>query len=236
MKNSSWQKVSHAEDSRATVLLFPPTGAGAPAFRSARALQGVYDSWAYCPPGRGTRFGEPGFTEMEKFVEDTVATIDLDDSTLVVAGVSFGAALGFTVCAALEGRDVRVDRLVAICGVAPGNYVRTHTGWDLDSARARMIDYGLTPREVLEMEDADEIFVQPTLDDLLLADSYGGSGGVSLHANLTCVTASDDHLVPESEAVSWEKATQSTFKHLHLPGGHYAHADFGTKEWIDVLS
>ncbi|MFE4195528.1 thioesterase II family protein [Paenarthrobacter sp. NPDC056912] len=216
--------------------MFPPTGAGAPAFRSMAALQGEQSVWAYCPPGRGRRLFQPGIRDINEFVPSVIAAMEAPRGPLVVAGVSFGAALAFNICGALEARGVEVSKLVAICGLSPSSYVQGQEEWDMDSARNRMVEYGLTPSAVLELEDADDLFVRPTLDDLLLAESYGGAHAPPITAPIVCVAAIDDELVPPVEADRWSRATQSEFKVVHVRGGHYAHVEFGRDEWLNVLA
>ncbi|MES6838355.1 thioesterase, partial [Cutibacterium acnes] len=54
MNPEVWQRISSATTSCcSTVLIFPPTGAGAPAFQSMSVLEGDTTVWGYCPPGRG---------------------------------------------------------------------------------------------------------------------------------------------------------------------------------------
>ncbi|MEA5153825.1 thioesterase II family protein [Raineyella sp.] len=231
-----WQHVSDGDPALGTVLMFPATGAGAPAFRSMAALEGERSVWAYCPPGRGRRLLEPGIHDINEFVARVMESLEVPQGPLVVAGVSFGAALAFNVCAALEAEAAGAARLVALCGLSPSSYRQQEEGWDLGSARARMIDYGLTPPAVLEFDEAEDLFVRPTLDDLLLAESYNGTEAAPIAAPIVCVAASDDRLVPLTEADGWRRATTSDFNLIHVDGGHYAHTKFGRWEWLNVLA
>ncbi len=236
MKTETWQRLSEADSDSPTILVFPPTGAGAPAFQAMSVLEGAATVWAYCPPGRGRRLFEDGICTMDGFISQIISSIEVPPGPLVLAGVSFGAALAFVTTHALESRGVVVSKLVVLCGTSPSSYTVKSAGWDMEGARRRMINYGLTPADVLEFEDADTLFVRPTLDDLLLADSYDGAHAGPVAAPVTCVSASDDEIVPATEAVRWRDASSTACKLIEVAGGHYAHAGFGRKEWLNVLA
>ena len=236
MKTESWQRLSEADSDFPTVLVFPPTGAGAPAFQAMSVLKGAATVWAYCPPGRGRRLFEDGIRTMDDFLSQTTSSVEIPPGPLVLAGVSFGAALAFATTNALESRDVVVSKLIALCSTSPSSYTAEPADWDMESARRRMINYGLTPADVLELDDADTIFVRPTLDDLLLADSYDGAHAGPVMAPVTCVSASDDKIVPATEAARWRDATSTTYNFIEVTGGHYAHAAFGREDWLNVLA
>lgn len=60
MNPEVWQRISSATTSCcSTVLIFPPTGAGAPAFQSMSVLEGDTTVWGYCPPGRDNDYLNP---------------------------------------------------------------------------------------------------------------------------------------------------------------------------------
>lgn len=99
MNPEVWQRISSATTScSSTVLIFPPTGAGAPAFQSMSVLEGDTTVWGYCPPGRGQRLLEPGIRTMGEFVSKFRSSFDIPTGPLILAGVSFGAMLAVRSC------------------------------------------------------------------------------------------------------------------------------------------
>jgi len=110
-----WQRISSATTSCcSTVLIFPPTGAGAPAFQSMSVLEGDTTVWGYCPPGRGQRLLEPGIRTMGEFVSKFRSSFDIPTGPLILAGVSFGAMLAFVAAHILENDGIFATRLVAL--------------------------------------------------------------------------------------------------------------------------
>lgn len=237
MNPEVWQRISSATTSCcSTVLIFPPTGAGAPAFQSMSVLEGDTTVWGYCPPGRGQRLLEPGIRTIGEFVSKFRSSFDIPTGPLILAGVSFGAMLSFVAANILENDGIFATRLVALCGQSPKSYRGERERWNLERARQRMRSYGLTPKSILNSDESDDLFVRPTLDDLLLAESCCGNQLKQIHVPITCVSAIDDKIVSSEEAVQWREATSETYRLIEVTGGHYAHEGFGRREWLNVFS
>ena len=237
MNPEFWQRISSATTSCcSTVLIFPPTGAGAPAFQSMSVLEGDTTVWGYCPPGRGQRLLEPGIRTMGEFVSKFRSSFDIVTGPLILAGVSFGAMLASVAAHVLEDDGISVTRLVALCGQSPKSYRGEREEWNMERARKHMCNYGLTPKSILDSDESDDLFVRPTLDDLLLAQSYCGNQLKPIRIPITCVSAIDDEIVSFGETIRWREATSESYRLIEVTGGHYAHEGFGRKEWLNVFS
>ena len=77
--------------------------------------------------------------------------------------------LAFVAAHVLEDDGISVTRLVALCGQSPKSYRGEREEWNMERARKHMCNYGLTPKSILDSDESDDLFVRPTLDDLLLA-------------------------------------------------------------------
>lgn len=179
-------------------------------------------------PGRGRRFGEPLLQEMSAAVDaiadDIAESAGPEEQPLVLFGHSMGARLAYEVAAALMGRGIGVDLLVASSHAAPGCPSERDDArdWHLldDDALVEVLrDLGGSPPGVLESPEMRDIFLPILRADLrMLADAPPLE--VALDADVLAVAGRDEELSDEALR-GWGACTRGRFEARRLPGGHF---------------
>ncbi len=206
------------------LVCFPPSGGGASAFGSwvAEVAPDVTVA-AVELPGRGSRRTERPATDLHA-VAEAVAT-ELDDTAgtaqIVLAGVSVGGVVAYETCRRLRERGVAVSRLCVV-SVTPATYLRARpTPLSADEAREVVRRWGLTPAELLDHPDFDDVYLPVLHADLNLSDGYDGRVATPVDVPILAVAGADDRIVPADSMRGWAALTShADFRYEVLPGGH----------------
>lgn len=237
---SEWaRQICAGELLDADIVCFPPTGGGVTSFVGLRrAFAGVANVWAIEAPGRGSRLSTPPVLDFYEYVEAAARGIRPETGgKVILVGVSFGAVLALEAARRLHDTGSAVERLVTVCGRSPASYdVDAEEPPTMLSARRFVESAGLTPPEMLEIEEADDLFVRPVLDDLMVARTYRGASTQPVTFPITTASAVDDPLVEGEEAQLWRAQTTSDWQILKLAGGHYAHTAFTREQWLSLVT
>jgi medium-chain acyl-[acyl-carrier-protein] hydrolase len=215
---------------RPLVLCFPGAGGAPRTFRTwARTLGASFDLVTVQLPGRGARFAEPPWTDLQPLVQVLVATLtaELDRAPLAVAGHSWGAILAFEVARRLPCA-LQPALFIALGAVSPPDFPVTAPLSALpDTALVsalRLASPALAPL----LEDVE---VCATLLPLLRADlgmaeryAYDAREG-RLSADLFVVGAQGDKDMPRSALQRWSEVTTGPVTCQVLACGHFEVVD-----------
>ncbi|WP_438290220.1 thioesterase II family protein [Streptomyces sp. HUAS TT7] len=176
-------------------------------------------------PGRGSRFGEPGFASMEALVAAFLDEVPLSPAPFAFFGHSLGSLIAYEITRALRdaGRPLPA-RLVVSGYPAPHlRHVRVddplhHLPDDELIDRVAKIHGGI-PQEVLDSAELRELVVGALRDDYRVLETYSWRETEPLAVPITVFGGSADH--PREQLESWQQHTTADVTVRQFPGGHF---------------
>ncbi|WKU02943.1 thioesterase II family protein [Micromonospora sp. HUAS LYJ1] len=223
---SLWLRpVGAATDTGTVLVCFPPGGGGSMSFHPWReVLPPAVTALAVCPPGRGTRLGEPPVGTVAEFVDAVVEAIrQRRPRRLLLAGVSLGGLLAFETCRALEAADTPVGLLTVIAAVPPACYPGTPADRSPEAVGALVVEWGLTDPELLTHPEFAELVLPPVITDLQLGDGYDGRHATPVGTPVLAVAGTADPIAPPEVVRGWRAATTDRCTLDTVDGGHFLH-------------
>ncbi|MET8681500.1 alpha/beta fold hydrolase [Streptomyces sp. NPDC004647] len=182
-----------------------------------------------CPielPGRGTRFGEPPYTDPEWLVEDVLAGLEGRlDLPFVLFGYSLGSLLAFEAARRLEALGRAPVCLVVAAFSAPGPRSREEgegASFLPDAEfRRRLGELNGTPRELLDNDAFMELMLPVIRADFRIADTYVYRPGPPLGCPVVAFGGEDDAEFGMAEVRAWSRHTDAEFSLHRMPGDHF---------------
>ncbi|MFJ8311329.1 MULTISPECIES: thioesterase II family protein [unclassified Streptomyces] len=182
-------------------------------------------------PGRGSRFGEPGFASMEALVAAFLAEVPLSRAPYAFFGHSLGALISYEITRALRAAGRPLPARLIVSGF-PAPHHRHERASDplhrlsddeLIERVARI--HGGIPQEVLDSAELRELVVGPLRDDYRVLETYSWREAEPLPVPITVFGGRDDSIAAE-RLDAWREHTTGEVTVRHFPGGHfYLHAD-----------
>jgi medium-chain acyl-[acyl-carrier-protein] hydrolase len=218
-----WVRLRRRPSARGTLLCFPYSGAGAPAFRALAQLMGDdVEVAALTPAGRGHRLREPPAASVAAVASDALAGLAPLTPPFVLYGHSLGALVAFEL-ARQAARAIAVRHLVVAARGAPDVPVplpHVHTLPDADLVRV-MESYGATPQELLANPELLAAALPAVRADLALSEKYTPEPGALLAVPLTALGGSADGSIAPAAIDGWQRHTSGPFTRGTVVGGHF---------------
>ncbi|MFO1431955.1 MAG: alpha/beta fold hydrolase [Candidatus Competibacteraceae bacterium] len=224
---NQWITCHHpAKDACLRLFCFPYAGGGAQVFHAWRRL--LPPTIEVCPvqlPGRGSRIGEPAFTDLSPLIEVLgKALLPWLDRPFAFFGYSMGAVLAFELTRWLRraGRSQPVHLIVAAHG-AP-HLPRTCAPISRLSRQEFLegvLRYNGIAAELLAEEELMELMLPTLRADFSLLESYSYYSEPPLACSITAFGGWQDASVGFDQLQAWEAETATSF-FLHMfPGDHF---------------
>ncbi len=198
----------------------------------------VYKSWQkYLPPeievvpievkGRGKRYGEKLCDNMGEMVQDVFGQIrdQLQEGEYAIYGHSMGAVVAHEICYKIIEEELPTPLHLFLSGrQAPhcpkDEEEKTYLLSD-DKFRAKLVDYGGTPTEVLENDELMKIFVPILRGDFKVCDTYKHQKqNYKFDFGITIMTGLEEDL-SEEQIEGWQIYTGKKLNNHRFPGGHF---------------
>jgi pyochelin biosynthesis protein PchC len=217
-----WRQAVPRPDATATLLCFPPAGAGASTFRGWAARLPRVDVLGVQYPGRQDRFGEPCAEAMAELADPLAAAVAAElTGPVAFFGHSMGAVVAYEVARRLPA-EFDLARLVVSAHAAPTAPRTSRPEADTDEAVLAYLR-GLGGANVAMLDDPDlrELTLPMVRADLRLLGRYEHAAGPPLTCPVTAVVGRSDHTTSAVDAAGWAARSTGPFDLVALPGGHF---------------
>jgi surfactin synthase thioesterase subunit len=221
---SQWAVCRARRPEAATRLYCFPHSGGAPGeyVRWADDLSGV-EVWGIQPPGRGSRFDEPAFTEMTPLVEAIVDQVPFR-APFAFFGHSLGALVAYEVTCALRSRGYPQPERLLLSACAPPHISPTRPPLrelpDADLVDAIDERFGGLPAAVRDEPELLGLLLPAFRADFTVFEMYQHQHHAPLTQPMLVFGGDQDRLAPEQLA-QWGTYTTGTFDLRMLPGRHF---------------
>ncbi|MFB9330269.1 thioesterase II family protein [Paenibacillus aurantiacus] len=214
--------------------LFCLPHAGGSAMIYARWLETVDPAIKLVPlelPGRGTRFKERPYESIGPLVEELrrkVSQQNAGGADYALFGHSMGALLAYELTRRIAECGERMPRHLIVSGLKAPQLI--NRAWEPLShlpdhqLKARLIEMGGTPQEVLDHEELMQLFLPIIRADFRLLDEYVHESKEKLEVPMTVLTGDQDRMT-EDEMLDWRELTNGHCELHTFPGGHFYIAD-----------
>lgn len=222
-----WFHRVHAEAApRLRLFCFPYGGAGHTVFLEWPRL--LPDDVQVCMaklPGRGPRFTEAAYDNVDAIVADLIEMIPaLLDVPFVLFGHSVGALITFELARELARRGQRLP----VCLIASGRAAPQvpYSGpllhqIDEDSLKRELRRIGGTPDSFLLNDEVFRAFLPMLRADFAVTERYEYRLGPKLPCAIHAFGGTDDPLVPPDSLQLWAEQTTESFTIRQFQGDHF---------------
>lgn len=208
------------------LFCFPHAGAGASVFKDwSNHLPPTVEMLAVQLPGRENRFSESLINHMPTIMNQLVEEFnEYRDKPLVVFGHSLGALIGYEFVKAVEDKyDVIPNHLIVSGARAPHLARFREPLSQLDDAILTDVlrRYNGIDNNIIENTELLELFLPIIRNDFSLIENYQYRKLSPLSSDILAFAGEADETVPCEQVEAWSQYTNSNFKFLIFPGGHF---------------
>jgi len=197
----------------------------------------IYNDWEtklsknieLCPislAGRGSRFTEKPYLNLEEAVNDVFSIVknDLSEFDYAIFGHSMGALLAYELIQKIQTKDKKLPLHVFFSGRKPVHIPKTEkfyrdmTVLEFEEA---VLSLGVTPTEIFKNPELKAIFSPLLLSDFTIAETFVDRPTiVPLPCNITALIGQDEEITRE-EAEQWKFHTTKKCDIHYIKGGHF---------------
>lgn len=209
------------------LVCFPHGGGGSQAFREwTHLLPSDIELLCVNLPGRGNRFAESNFEDMDALTSAVINGLGAyADTPFAFFGHSMGALVAYETARKLETAKLPSPFLViASAHKAPQVAPDDPAMYTLSDTELTQIVFGLgmVPAEALrERGFVEQVLLPPLRADFKLAELYDRGRVVALSAPILAMGGLADDQVNQSELGQWREATRSNFEVAMFDGDHF---------------
>lgn len=181
-----------------------------------------------CPielPGRGARFDETPYTNLEPLVDDVLGTItERLDLPIALFGYSFGSLIAFETARRLTAEFASTPACLAVAAFRPPSAPPPAEAASLlpdDQFRQRLRDLNGTSNALLDNEELMDLMLPVIKADFFVADTYVYRPGPPLDCPIVAFGSNDDPEVRADEILDWARHTTAGFTFHRMPGDHF---------------
>jgi medium-chain acyl-[acyl-carrier-protein] hydrolase len=179
-------------------------------------------------PGHGRRFGQPPLAAIDQIAwvlaREIVANLD---GPFALFGHSMGALVTFELARELRRRRAPLPvKIYASASRPPVSLQPRARGTDIsaltdDYPRARLVEFGGTPQEIMDSAELMELMLPIVRADLAACEDYVYRPEAPLPCPITALGGADDDTFDQSELTRWREVTSARFEAVTMPGGHF---------------
>lgn len=218
---------------RQSLVCFGHAGAGATPFARWRGhLPGWLDLYAYVPPGREERIGQPPLRSIADLVAEVKPDVAGLPGQLVLVGHSFGAWLAYELAHPLASQGGPPTHLVVLAAAPPGrmDLPDIRDDHDIETLWARL---GADTSRLANPRLRELVF--PALRaDLAAQIAYRPPRPGRLTVPITVLYGDRDPSVTAAEATGWRALCAGECRTERVSGGHFFPRD-SVQETVSVM-
>ena len=189
-------------------------------------------------PGRGSRFKDPLFTDIQQIADDVFAQIrDGLDVPYAIYGHSMGSLLGYLVTKKIVASGLSHPLHLFFTGASAPSVEKDSVLRYLlpkEEFKAELRELGGSPDEILSDDTLMDFFEPILRADFEAVETYNHQETQPFSIPIHVVIGTDEKVSYE-DATKWQEETLSKIKVQQLPGGHFFIFDF-VKEIISMIS
>jgi medium-chain acyl-[acyl-carrier-protein] hydrolase len=214
------------KEARLRLFCFPYAGGGAAIFHKwAESLPVEVDVCSVQLPGRGARFSEAPFTQIDPLVETIARNIlAYADKPFAFWGHSLGALLGFEVARSLSRQYGLEPARLFVSGCAAPQARASFYRVD-GLSESQLLDelrrLGGTPEAILANPELMQLLVSALKADFELSRTYRYKSGPPLSCPITAYGGLEDPIVGPDAVKAWRHQTRAPFSLHMFRGGHF---------------
>lgn len=187
--------------------------------------------------GRGRRFGEPLYNNVEEIVDDVYNLIKRDISTneYAIFGHSLGSIVAYELAHKIQQNDDKLPKHIFFAGKKAPQFKdedkEIHHLPDKEFIE-EILEMGGTPKEILENKELLELVLPIVRADFKVNELYRYKQKEDkLDSNITIIKGKDEKMNLE-EVTGWREHTDRNCKFFTLDGDHF----FINDKYKDIIS
>ncbi|MDP4180093.1 MAG: thioesterase domain-containing protein [Bacillota bacterium] len=223
------------------IFFLPYAGASAAAYASwKKYLNHKADVYPVELKGRGRRFNESFYENMEEAVEDVfkIVSREIGENKYVIYGHSMGTILAYELNRRIRKEKLKEPEHIFLSGRnSPGTFSPLkdiHLLNDDDFA-LKIAELGGTSKEVFENYELRSIFLPIMKADFKIVDSYVFNNDFKLRCGITVINGKQDKMVSYENTRKWEGLTEGDCKYFEFDGDHFFINDY-KKEISQIIN
>lgn len=190
-------------------------------------------------PGRGERMGEELEDDIHKVAEDVFQQIKNElNEPYAIYGHSMGTILTYLVCKKIVENGLNTPEQIIVTGAGGPSFKDRERERHLLSNKdfkQKLIDYGGSPKEVLDNAELYEFFEPILRNDFKAVETYYYQDWNKKFDFPITVAIGLSEPVSVEDAKLWEKETTDNVSIRQFPGGHFFIYDY-TLEMVKVIA
>ena len=223
------------------LICLPFAGGGANIYEQWRTK--LSDHIQICPvdlAGRGNRITEKPYKDLEEAVNDAYRSIenDIAEGEYAIFGHSMGALLAYELIQKIRTLGKREPLHVFFSGRKPVHIPKTENFYrDMNAAEFKkaVLSLGVTPREIFENKELNEIFIPILRSDFCIAETFVERPEIlPLDIEISALIGKEEAITTE-EAVQWKLHTSEKCSIYFMEGGHFFLLD-DPQAVIDIIN
>jgi medium-chain acyl-[acyl-carrier-protein] hydrolase len=208
------------------IFCLPYAGGSSATYRQwQQALPEHVEVCAVCLPGRGSRFGEPLYSEMSALTEALAEALAPElDLPYALFGHSMGAMVAFELARVLRARGARLPSHLFLSG-RPGYALRVRPHVDPpmpDSALVEMLSaLNGTSDSALANSELVSLMLPVLRADMTIVQAHRHEHQVPLDCGITAFGGDRDPTFDKDGLMRWRAMTHGPFRMHLLEGDHF---------------
>ncbi|MGG4147606.1 thioesterase domain-containing protein [Paenibacillus algorifonticola] len=176
--------------------------------------------------GKGTRFGEPPYLNIESAIDDIYERIvsETGSSPYAIFGHSMGGLLAFELAHKIQRRGFYKPEHVFLSGMSMPTSKRKkiYSALDDDHFIHELVLLGATPKEFAENKELIELFLPIIRSDFsLIENRLIPHEYPALTINVSILSGTADLTTDQADSVEWSKLCGRECSFYPINGGHF---------------
>ncbi|WP_054532739.1 thioesterase II family protein [Herpetosiphon geysericola] len=176
-------------------------------------------------PGRGKRFMEPAYTNLEQLLNDLIPVIKplLEEKPFVFFGHSMGALVSYELSRRLHHEHQLRPQMLFVSGHTAPHIPRQSVIHQLPHQQFwdRLLQLNGTPKDILQHPELVELLTPILRADFAVCETFGYSNAIVLDCPMVVYGGLDDPSVAAAELELWRSHTSNACEIKLMPGDHF---------------
>lgn len=208
------------------LICFPYAGGNASSFISwADKLPSHIELLAVQPPGRATRFDEPGCSDMEEIVSSFLPSfVSAIDRPYILFGHSLGSKVAFEIMEQCKKLSLNLpSHFIASASCSPDKVSQLNYRDDMKDQEFVELLKSLngTPLEILDNREIMSVYLPILRKDFMIAESYSYKSNSVFDCPCTVVTGDRDYSIEHKSLSEWSKFFSLPTQIKTIRGDHF---------------
>jgi medium-chain acyl-[acyl-carrier-protein] hydrolase len=215
------------QDHEFNIIFFPYAGGGVPSFyKFVQDFKDTANCYVVELPGRGSRFNEEFYTDMNDVVLDLAQVISKLKGPSIFIGHSMGALIAYELSLHLEVKYNLAPKRLIVSGATSPFYPKQYNSVSTLPRQQfinKLKELRGTSAEVLDNTELLELLIPILRADFALCEKYKCKTNtvINLDCPIISIYGSEDTLTPREGMEKWSELTRKNFKIKSFDGDHF---------------